>query len=96
MLKVLKELCRLRTNIVLLVVGNGEELKEMKTFTRKLNLEENIVFTGMQEDVRPYYKLSDICIICSLTEGLALTAYEALSMSVPVITSDVRTDRPNL
>ena len=28
-------------------------------------------------------------LICSLKEGLALTAYESLSMSTPVITSDV-------
>ena len=39
--------------------------------------------------MRPYYQDSAMTLICSLKEGLALTAYESLSMGKPVVTSDV-------
>lgn len=39
--------------------------------------------------MKPYYRDSDVTLICSLKEGLALTSYESLSMGVPVISSDV-------
>lgn len=88
-LEVLKEICQKRDDVVLLVVGDGEQLGDMKDFSKKLGLENNVIFTGMQDDVKPCYKAADVTVICSLTEGLALTAYESLAMSVPVITSDV-------
>lgn len=39
--------------------------------------------------MRPWYQVADVTLICSLKEGLSLTAYESLSMATPVITSDV-------
>lgn len=44
---------------------------------------------GRQTDMRPYYCDAAITLICSLKEGLALTAYESLAMGTPVVSSDV-------
>jgi hypothetical protein len=44
---------------------------------------------GRQTDMRPYYRDAALTLICSLKEGLALTAYESLAMGTPVVTSDV-------
>lgn len=41
------------------------------------------------QDTAEIYKISDITINCSIKEGLALTAYESLSMGVPVVSSNV-------
>ena len=46
-------------------------------------------FVGYKDDVRPYYMVSDVTLITSLSEGITLTTYESLAMGVPVITSDV-------
>ena len=35
------------------------------------------------------YAISDMTLNCSIKEGLALTAYESLSMGVPVVSCDV-------
>jgi len=89
MLKVLEKVLENDKDFILLVVGDGEQLNEMKKYAKELNLQENVVFCGMQKNTKSFYKLANVSVICSLTEGLALTSYESLSMGVPVITSDV-------
>ena len=91
MLRVLEAILKKDKNFILLVVGDGEQMQEMQKMAKQLNLTQNIVFTGMKDvtQTKQYYKMSDITIICSFSEGLAVTAYESLSMKVPVITSDV-------
>lgn len=90
-LKVLVNILKLDKDFVLLVVGDGEEMAEMKKMASFLNLNDNIIFTGMKDSsqTKQYYKMSDVSVICSFSEGLALTAYESLAMGVPVVTSDV-------
>ena len=52
-------------------------------------LQENIKFLPSTNKTPEMYRISDITINCSIKEGLALTAYESLSMGVPVISADV-------
>lgn len=86
---VLKELCKNRKDIMLFVVGNGNEFDEMQETVKKFGLEDNVIFFGMQNDTKPFYKVADVHIICSLTEGLTITTYESLAMGTPVVTADV-------
>ncbi len=90
-LKVLENILKSDKDFVLLVVGDGEEMAEMKKMANFLNLNDNIIFTGMKDSfqTKQYYKMSNVSVICSFSEGLALTAYESLAMGVPVVTSDV-------
>ena len=89
MLEIANKTIEKMKNAVFLVVGDGPQLEQLKQETNRMGLSKNILFTGFQQDMRPFYKDSDITLICSLKEGLALTAYESLSMGKPVITSDV-------
>lgn len=89
MLKVFKKLLEKDPNLLLLVVGDGDVLPEMKDTAKKDKIEENIIFYGMQKNVKPFYKLADVSVICSLVEGLTITTYESLSMGTPVVTADV-------
>ena len=89
MVEIAKELKKKIPDVAFAVVGDGPELEELKNFVRKNNLENTIYFAGFQDDMRIWYKDSALTLICSLIEGLALTAYESLSMGKPVVTSDV-------
>lgn len=89
MLEIAKRIRKEIPEIAFLVVGDGPQLEELKNKTKELNLSKNVYFAGRQNEMQPYYKDSDITLICSLKEGLALTAYESCSMGTPVITSDV-------
>ena len=87
--KVLKKILEGNKNIVLMVVGDGAELKEMKYTAKKEGIYKNIIFFGMQNNVKPFYKVADVSVICSLVEGLTITTYESLAMGTPVVTADV-------
>ena len=63
--------------------------EELKNSVHENGLENTIYFAGLQKEMRTWYKDSALTLICSLKEGLALTAYESLSMGKPVVTSDV-------
>lgn len=89
MLKIFEKLRKNRDDIVLFVVGDGEQLKEMKQKSIDLGINDDVIFFGMQNDVRTFYKIAKVLVICSIREGLTLTTYEALSMSTPVVSADV-------
>lgn len=89
LLKVIEQLKKKRQDFKVLVVGDGNLLGRMKEETKKLGLAEDIIFLGKIQNTAEIYKISDVTINCSLKEGLALTAYESLSMNVPVVSSDV-------
>jgi len=76
-------------NIAFVAVGDGPQLEELRQVANNSKLQDTVYFAGRADDMLPYYKDSDVTLICSLKEGLALTAYESLSMGVPVISSDV-------
>ncbi len=86
---ILKKILEKRKDVILFVVGDGPEHGEMKKRAEKLGVSDNIIFFGMQKDSKPFYKLADVQIIASLTEGLTLTTYESLAMGTPVVTADV-------
>ena len=71
------------------MVGDGEAKQNMSDYINRHNLNNIVKLIPMQKDIRPFYKISDLTIICSLSEGITLTTYESLSMNIPVISADV-------
>lgn len=88
-IKILKKMLEKDKDIVLFVVGDGDKLRAMKKMTTKMQLEENVVFFGSKKNVKPFYKACNVELICSLSEGLTLTTYEAMSMKRPVVSANV-------
>jgi glycosyltransferase involved in cell wall biosynthesis len=89
MLKIAAKLKDKIPEIAFLVVGDGPLLEDLKGKVNKYGLGNTVYFAGSQVEMQPFYKDSFVTLICSIKEGLALTAYESCSMGVPVITSDV-------
>lgn len=89
MLEIAKEARKKIPDIAFVVVGDGPQFEELKIAVQRDGLEETVYLAGRQKEMRPYYRDSAMTLICSLKEGLALTAYESLSMGKPVVTSDV-------
>lgn len=71
------------------VVGDGPLAEEIRREAERLGVSERIVWAGAQSDMRPWYHACAATLICSLREGLALTAYESLAMETPVVSCDV-------
>lgn len=89
MVEIAKEVVRKNKNIKFLIAGDGGELEGIKKKAEEYRLTHNIIFAGLQENMLPFYKDSDLTLICSIREGLSLTAYESCAMMTPVVTADV-------
>lgn len=89
LVEILKKLKEKRKDFICVVAGSGPLLAKMRDVARRYDVYENMILVGNVKETEKIYKISDITINCSIKEGLALTAYESLSMGVPVVTSDV-------
>lgn len=76
-------------NIKCIIVGGGPELNNLKKLTKKLNLQNNILFKGFiekHEDVLSLMKSSKVFVLPSTREGFGIVVLEANACGIPVIT----------
>ncbi|NOY49704.1 MAG: glycosyltransferase family 4 protein [Chlorobi bacterium] len=89
LLKAFADLDKKHNNLVLLCVGGGRELDEMKEYAKEIGIEDKVIFTGYSEDVADYLGIMDFFLLCSLKEGFPNGIIQAMSMGIPVIASAV-------
>ena len=86
-----EKLCLIEENLKLLIVGPFEKkldpLKEKTTFIMKHN--KHIISVGYQNDVRPYFSISNCLVFPSYREGFPNVVMQAGSMSLPSIVTDI-------
>lgn len=82
------------SNIHLTIIGDGPDLIGLKKTVDKLNIQNNVTFTGMiseKEALIEYYKRNDIFVLPTYHEGFPRVIYEALIMRIPILTTFVGT-----
>ncbi|MBO4898492.1 MAG: glycosyltransferase [Clostridia bacterium] len=74
-------------DVKLLLVGDGPDRSYLEKQTEKLNLKDNIIFTGRvpAEDVWRYYNLGDVFVSASTFEVHSMSYLEALSQGLPML-----------
>jgi glycosyltransferase involved in cell wall biosynthesis len=85
------KICLVKENIKLLLVGPFEdELDPLQKRTKLLiNNNENIISVGYQNDVRPYFSISNCLVFPSYREGFPNVVMQAGAMKLPSIVSDI-------
>ncbi|WP_076670938.1 glycosyltransferase [Pontibacter indicus] len=78
-----------RSNIKLLIIGDGKDKEFIKREAESLGLSRNLVMVGFQSDTAPYYKLMNIFCLASQREGFGLVAAEAMFHELPVVATKV-------
>ncbi len=78
-------------NAKLFILGEGPIKGDLEGLIHKLGLDEHVFLLGEQENVFPFLRNSDCFVFTSLWEGLPLVLIEALSVNIPVISSDCKT-----
>ena len=72
----------------LFVVGGQEGLRESyRKKCERLGLENQVIFAGMQRDVRPFMWAADAFVLPSFYEIFPLVALEAAAAGLPLIVS---------
>lgn len=89
MLAIAEATAKVLPDVAFVVAGSGSQFEEVQAQIKARNLHNTVYCIGETDNMRSCYRDSDLTLICSLKEGLALTAYESLSMGVPVVSSDV-------
>ena len=73
----------------LILIGDGPDRSECQALCSELNIAELVKFMGKQESVSQLLSIADLFVIPSQEESFGLAALEAMSCSVPVISSSV-------
>ncbi|MDY3052754.1 MAG: glycosyltransferase [Ndongobacter sp.] len=86
-LRALQELLKERSDVYLVLTGDGAYRKKLEEETGQLGLLEHVRFPGMiaAEHIYEYYQILEIFLSASVSETQGLTYIEALSNGLPVI-----------
>ncbi len=85
-------LARLRAEglpVKLLLVGDGPDRAPTEHLARKLNVYDDIRFLGKQDPVEEILSIADVFLMPSGSETFGLAALEAMSCSVPVVSTNI-------
>ena len=70
----------------LVLIGEGEDLDNLKKLSRKLGLQDRVIFTGVirnREEIVSYYQISDLFVTASIFDTDPIVVVEAASCKVP-------------
>ena len=76
-------------NIKAVIAGEGPQETELKDLSRELGLNGRLEFRGFVSDPLKIMSTFDIFVLSSRAEGLPLAVLEAMSLSKPVVATDV-------
>lgn len=76
---------------VLLVVGAGSALEEMKALAKKNRIDQNVIIMGVRSetDIFSILKTSDIVVNPSYSEGLPTVVLEAAALGRAIVATDI-------
>jgi len=89
MFRVLKLVLQQVPDTCLVIAGQGEEEERLKTMASELGISERVKFIGLRFDLPEVYKLFDVFLLTSLSEGISVTLLEAMASGVPAVVTDV-------
>jgi len=73
------------------LIGKGSEYINLKKYIDKKELNDHVRILNFKQNIYPYYRKADLFILSSLYEGLPNTLIEALTLGIPIISSDCKT-----
>ena len=74
---------------LLMLVGDGPDKQKLLQLVQARQLQQKVIFTGAQSNVRDYYSLFDVFVMTSIAEGIPMTLLESMSMKVPHLVTSV-------
>ena len=72
----------------LMFVGTGENYESLHSLAIKLGIINKVIFAGFHKDPSPFYITADLFVLSSDYEGFGNVIVEALSYSLPVVSTD--------
>lgn len=92
LIEIFKEILNKDKRYQLLLVGKGDDLEKIKEMVKKNNIEKNVTFLGVINNVENIMQAIDIFLLPSIIEGLPFVALEAQAAGIKTIMSNRITD----
>jgi len=73
----------------LLLVGDGSEQKHLRNMAEQLNIADKVTFAGFQKNCIPFFRMMDLFVMPSRSEGLSVSLLEAMLVGCPVAVTAV-------
>ncbi len=89
LINAMSDVLKMRSDVKLLIVGEGKEEAHLKQLTQTLNLSASVKFLPIVNNTSEILSMLDIFAMPSRQEGLGLSIMEAQASSLPVVASDV-------
>jgi teichuronic acid biosynthesis glycosyltransferase TuaC len=82
-----EQLRKMRPDILLIIIGDGEYRKDLESRVRRLSLHHNVEFTGARphSELIQWYSAANVFALASLNEGWPNVLLEAMACGVPVV-----------
>jgi len=77
-------------NNMLVIIGDGEQKKEILNYIKNNNLQKTVLMFNFTENIFNYYKNSKCFILSSLWEDPGFVIVEAIYMNIPIISSNCK------
>lgn len=95
LIDVLKEMLKIRDDVVFIFCGDGPCEQEVKAKAEALGVLDHTRFLGMRTDVPDILQAADVFVLPSLFEGLPVTAIEAQASGLHCVVSEGLTEEMN-
>lgn len=87
LIDIFNELHKKKKNSILLLIGQGPLMDEIKEKVEMLGISDSVKFLGQRGDVDELYNVMDLFLFPSLYEGLGMVLIEAQANGLPCIAS---------
>ncbi|MFI5322031.1 MAG: glycosyltransferase [Thermodesulfobacteriota bacterium] len=77
-----------RSNTKLLILGTGEKKEKLQNLANNLGIGDDVLFLGWRKNPFNIISRCDLFVLSSDWEGLPLVIIEAMSLGIPVISTD--------
>ena len=85
---IMRQVLKKDKNAVLLSVGTGSDFEAVCEYAKKLQVDENIRFLGVRDDIPALLSAADVFVFPSRFEGLSITCIEAQFSGLPCVLSE--------
>ena len=97
-LNILPNLISKEPNLMLIIIGDGDDKPRLEARVKKIGLSENVIFTGYvsEEKKSAFLHLADAFVMPTRAEGFGFVFLEALASGIPVVASKIDGSREAL
>jgi glycosyltransferase involved in cell wall biosynthesis len=84
-----ERVCKQVTKAKAILIGDGPDKKILERICIQKGLQDKVVFGGHQLNPHPFYRILDLVVMPSLSEGLPNVPLEALAHKKPIVATSV-------